>query len=81
MVTMVSVIAIVAIGYILGSIPTAQIVMHLFRKQDLRKVGTGSVTTAAESVFGSETLLLSKTLKSCICVSFPNREGSKSLAS
>jgi len=34
-------------GYLLGSIPIANIVMHLFTKQDLRRLGTGNVTSTA----------------------------------
>jgi len=41
------VIGIVAIGYLLGSIPTAWIMMRLFKHQDLRQLGTGNVTSTA----------------------------------
>jgi glycerol-3-phosphate acyltransferase PlsY len=70
--TVVSVIAVIAIGYILGSIPTAQIVMHLFRKQDLRKVGTGSVTSTAVMIHGSKIAgsisLLGEIVKTFLCL-------------
>ena len=71
--TTVTVIAIIAIGYILGSIPTAQIVMRLFRKQDLRKVGTGSVTSTAVMIHGSKIAgsisLLGEIAKTFLCLS------------
>ena len=41
------IIGIIAIGYFIGSIPTANIIMHLFKKQDLRRLGTGNVTSTA----------------------------------
>ena len=64
--TAISVLAILAIGYIIGSIPTAQIMMRLFRKQDLRQVGTGSVTSmiVAGSTYNMQ--LLWVLLLSCI---------------
>ncbi|RLC94908.1 MAG: hypothetical protein DRI40_06895 [Chloroflexi bacterium] len=40
-------VAIVIIGYLVGSVPTANIFMHLFKGQDLRQVGTGNVTSTA----------------------------------
>jgi glycerol-3-phosphate acyltransferase PlsY len=40
-------VGIVAIGYLLGSIPTANIMMYLFKRRDLREVGTGNVTSTA----------------------------------
>ena len=70
--TVVSVIAIVAIGYFLGSIPTAQIIMRLFRKQDLRKVGAGSVTSTAVMIHGGKTAgslsLLGEIIKTILCL-------------
>jgi acyl phosphate:glycerol-3-phosphate acyltransferase len=45
--TLFLVVAIIAIGYLIGSIPTANIVMRLFAKKDLRRVGTGNVTSTA----------------------------------
>jgi len=44
--------AVIATGYLLGSIPTANIVMRLFRKQDLRQIGTGNVTSTAVMIHG-----------------------------
>jgi glycerol-3-phosphate acyltransferase PlsY len=41
------VIGMVATGYLLGSIPTAWIMMRLFKRQDLRQLGTGNVTSTA----------------------------------
>ena len=45
--TLFLVVAIIVIGYLIGSIPTANIVMRLFAKKDLRRVGTGNVTSTA----------------------------------
>jgi len=39
--------AIIAIGYLIGSVPTANIMMYLFARKDLRQVGTGNVTSTA----------------------------------
>jgi glycerol-3-phosphate acyltransferase PlsY len=47
-------IGIVAIGYLLGSIPTAYVMMCLFTKQDLRKLGTGNVTSTAVIIHGGK---------------------------
>lgn len=70
--TVVLVIAIIAIGYFLGSIPTAQIMMRLFRKQDLRKVGTGSVTSTAVMIHGGKVAgslsLLGEIIKTFVCL-------------
>jgi glycerol-3-phosphate acyltransferase PlsY len=49
-----TVIGLIAIGYFLGSIPTAYIMMHLFKKQDLRKLGTGNVTSTAVIIHGGK---------------------------
>lgn len=40
-------VAIIAIGYLIGSIPTANIMMQLFTRKDLRRLGTGNVTSTA----------------------------------
>jgi len=40
-------ITILAIGYLLSSIPTANIMMHLFKKQDIRKLDTENVSSTA----------------------------------
>ena len=47
MITALLVVAIVSIGYLIGSIPTANIMMHLFAQKDLRQMGTGNVTSTA----------------------------------
>ena len=64
--------AIIAIGYLLGSIPTAQIVMRLFTKQDLRKVGTGNITSTAVMIHGGRLpgslSLFGEILKTFICI-------------
>jgi glycerol-3-phosphate acyltransferase PlsY len=70
--TAISVFAILATGYIIGSIPTAQITMQLFRKQDLRQVGTGSVTSTAVMIHGSKVAgslsLLGEIIKTFFCL-------------
>lgn len=45
-------ISTIAIGYLIGSIPTAYLMMHLFRKQDIRNFGTGNVTATAVMIHG-----------------------------
>jgi glycerol-3-phosphate acyltransferase PlsY len=52
MAVVLSCIGIIAIGYLIGSIPTANIMMQLFRKQDLRELGTGNVTSTAVILHG-----------------------------
>ena len=65
-------IGIVAIGYLLGSIPTAYIMMYLFKKQDLRKLGTGNVTSTAVIIHGGKLpgilSLLGEILKTFLCL-------------
>ena len=72
MTTVLMVIGIIAIGYLLGSIPTAYIMMHLFKKQDLRKLGTGNVTSTAVIIHGGKlagTLsLLGEIFKTFLCL-------------
>ncbi len=46
------IVAIIAIGYLIGSIPTANIFMYLFTRKDLRRVGTGNVTSTALIIHG-----------------------------
>ncbi len=45
-------VAIIVIGYLIGSIPTANIFMRLFTGRDLRQVGTGNVTSTALMIHG-----------------------------
>jgi len=45
--TVLHLLAIVGIGYLIGSIPTANMVMRRFKGQDLRHVGTGNITSTA----------------------------------
>ena len=65
-------ISIVAIGYLLGSIPTAYIMMYLFKKQDLRKLGTGNVTSTAVIIHGGKLpgilSLLGEIFKTFLCL-------------
>jgi glycerol-3-phosphate acyltransferase PlsY len=66
------VVGTIAIGYLLGSIPTANIVMRLSRKQDLRNVGTGNVTSTAVMIHGGRLFgslsLLGEVLKTFLCL-------------
>jgi glycerol-3-phosphate acyltransferase PlsY len=66
------VVAIIAIGYLIGSIPTAYIMMHLFAKKDLRQVGTGNVTSTAVMIHAGKlpgTLsLIGEILKTFLCI-------------
>lgn len=67
------VIATIAIGYLLGSIPIAYIMMRVFRKQDIRKLGTGNVTSTAVMIHGGRLCgslsLIGEILKTFLCLS------------
>ena len=64
--------AIIAIGYLIGSVPAANIMMHLFAKKDLRRVGTGNVTSTAVMIHAGKlpgTLsLIGEILKTFLCI-------------
>ncbi len=66
------IIGTIAIGYLLGSIPTANIVMYLWKKHDLRKLGTGNVTSTAVMIHAGKlpgTLsLLGEVFKTLLCL-------------
>jgi glycerol-3-phosphate acyltransferase PlsY len=66
------VIGTIVIGYLLGSIPPANIMMHLWKKQDLRKLGTGNVTSTAVIIHAGKlpgTLsLLGEVFKTFLCL-------------
>jgi glycerol-3-phosphate acyltransferase PlsY len=66
------VVAIIAIGYLIGSIPTANIMMHLFAKKDLRQVGTGNVTSTAVIIHAGKLpgvlSLMGEILKTFVCL-------------
>ena len=66
------VVAIIAIGYLIGSIPTANIMMHLFAKKDLRRVGTGNVTSTAVMIHAGKLAgalsLIGEILKTLLCL-------------
>ena len=66
------VVAIIAIGYLIGSIPTANIMMQLFAQKDLRQVGTGNVTSTAVMIHAGKlpgTLsLIGEILKTFLCI-------------
>jgi len=72
MTTLLLVIATIATGYFLGSIPTANIMMYLWKKQDLRKLGTGNVTSTAVMIHAGKlpgTLsLLGEVFKTLLCL-------------
>ncbi|MDM7998477.1 MAG: glycerol-3-phosphate acyltransferase [Dehalococcoidia bacterium] len=64
--------AIIIIGYLVGSIPTANIMMHLFAKKDLRHVGTGNVTSTAVMIHAGKLpgilSLAGEILKTFLCL-------------
>ena len=66
------VIGIIAIGYLIGSIPTAHIVMRLFTRQDLRSLGTGNITSTAVIIHGGKLpgaiSLLGEIFKTFLCL-------------
>ncbi len=70
--TWVLVLAIMAIGYLIGSIPTANIFMHLFTRGDLRRVGTGNVTSTALIIHAGKLpgalSILGEVLKTVVCL-------------
>ena len=72
MTTVLPIIGIVAIGYLLGSIPTAYIIMYLSKKQDLRKLGTGNVTSTAVVIHAGKLpgalSLLGEIFKTLLCL-------------
>jgi glycerol-3-phosphate acyltransferase PlsY len=72
MTTVLPFIGIVAIGYLLGSIPTAYIMVYLSKKQDLRKLGTGNVTSTAVIIHGGRLpgalSLLGEIFKTFLCL-------------
>jgi len=66
------VVVVLATGYFIGSIPTAHIVMRIFKKQDLRQIGTGSVTSTAVMIHGGRIpgtiSLIGEILKTFLCI-------------
>jgi len=40
---MLKVLALLAFGYLLGSVPSGWLVMKVYRNQDLRKLGSGNI--------------------------------------
>jgi glycerol-3-phosphate acyltransferase PlsY len=66
------VVAVLAAGYILGSIPIAHIVMRVFRKKDLREIGTGNITSTAVMIHGGKLpgsiSLIGEILKTFLCI-------------
>src|SRR5256885_14110670 len=43
---MLKVLALLAFGYLLGSVPSGWLVMKVYRNQDLRKLGSGNIGAA-----------------------------------
>ncbi len=72
MTTLLHLLAILAIGYLVGSIPTANIVMQLFKGKDLRRLGTGNVTSTAVIIHAGKlpgTLsIIGEMLKTFLCI-------------
>lgn len=70
--TLLLLIGIIVIGYLIGSIPTANIMMRLFRNEDLRRVGTGNVTSTAVWIHAGRLAgilsLLGEILKTFVCL-------------
>jgi len=70
--TAAQVAAIIAAGYLLGSIPIAYIVMRLARSRDLRRIGTGNVTSTAVMLHGGRLIgsfsLAGEIIKTFICL-------------
>jgi glycerol-3-phosphate acyltransferase PlsY len=66
------VVAVVASGYFIGSVPIAHIVMRLFKKRDLRQIGTGNVTSTAVMIHGGKIpgaiSLIGEILKTFFCI-------------
>jgi len=66
------VVSVLATGYIIGSIPTAHIVMRVFRKKDLREIGTGNITSTAVMIHGGKLpgsiSLIGEILKTFLCI-------------
>jgi acyl phosphate:glycerol-3-phosphate acyltransferase len=67
------ILAIAAIGYLVGSIPTANIVMHLFKGKDLRQIGTGNVTSTAVMIHAGKVpgflSIIGEIFKTFACIS------------
>jgi len=65
-------IAVILIGYFVGSIPTANIIMHRVAKRDLREVGTGNVTSTAVILHAGRLpgaiSLIGEILKTFLCI-------------
>ena len=66
------VVAILAAGYLIGSIPIAHIVMRVSRNQDLREIGTGNITSTAVMIHGGKLpgsiSLIGEILKTFLCI-------------
>ena len=66
------IISMIGLGYLIGSIPSAYIMMRLWKRQDLRKLGTGNVTSTAVIIHGGMLpgilSILGELLKTGLCL-------------
>jgi glycerol-3-phosphate acyltransferase PlsY len=66
------IVVVLAIGYLIGSIPIAHIVMRVYRKKDLREIGTGNITSTAVMIHGGRLpgsiSLIGEILKTFLCI-------------
>ena len=66
------IVAILAAGYLIGSVPIAHIVMRVSRKKDLREIGTGNITSTAVMIHGGKLpgsiSLIGEILKTFLCI-------------
>lgn len=66
------IVAVIAIGWLIGSFPTAQVMMRLVKHQDLRRIGAGNVTATAAMTHGSRLAgiltLAGEALKTVLCI-------------
>jgi len=65
-------VAIVAIGYLIGSVPVAYMVMRFYDGRDLRRLGTGNVTSTAVMIHAGRVpgtiSLVGEILKTFLCL-------------
>ncbi len=65
-------ILLIGVGYVIGSIPSAYLAMHIFTGKDIRTMGTGSATVTAVMIHGGKIPgavgLLGEVVKAAVCV-------------
>lgn len=70
--TVLQLIAVMVAGYLIGSVPTAHIVMRIFKRRDLRRIGTGNITSTAVMIHGGKLpgtiSLIGEILKTFLCL-------------